>query len=720
MKKLDRSQKSRSTSTSTAAPVGGWNARDSLADMAITDAVSMVNYFPSTTTVTLRDGYSQFATISGYQIETLMAYQGGTSEKLIAILDSGYLFDITTGGTFTIVKNMNLTGVAGTYASTPDSAALDITGAIDIRAYIAPVSWTLIQVIIAKWISAGNQLSYAFQLTATGALLFQKTSDGSSVVQATSSVVTGFTAGSAHWVRVTWDPALPVSTRLTFYTSDDGSSWTQLGNKFSFSTTAIFSSTSALEIGSNEGGTSSTLNGKVYRTQIYNGIAGTLVAEFNANDGTVGVPTVVSSTTGETYTLNGAAAIQANTSVSGLSNARFQYVNYATPGGNYLVMCNGADSVYNFDGTTWTNPSITGVTSSSLVNINIHKSRLWFIQNGTLKAWYLPTQSIAGAASALDLSAYCPHGGYLMAMGTWTMDAGYGVDDMAVFITNQGDVLVYRGTDPASATTWALVGVWWIGSPIGRRCFVKYQGDMLIICEDGVYQLSGALQSSRVNPRVALTDKIQQQMSTSVTLYRNNFGWQILPFPQENMVILNVPTQEGQYQEQYVMNTITGAWCQFKGWSANCWELFNDALYFGGNGFVGKAWDTNADNSVAIAATCQQAFNYYKTPGQIKRFTMMRPTLFTNGSPSIQGAINVDFDLSPPTSNLAVSSNLGAVWDTAIWDSAFWQDEVGVSRAWQGATGIGYAGGVRLDSSTAGLQLQWVATEVVMEPGAIL
>jgi hypothetical protein len=38
------------------------------------------------------------------------------------------------------------------------------------------------------------------------------------------------------------------------------------------------------------------------------------------------------------------------------------------------------------------------------------------------------------------------------------------------------------------------------------------------------------------------------------------------------------------------MNTINGSWWKFTGWSANCFELFGDELYYGGNGTVYKAW----------------------------------------------------------------------------------------------------------------------------------
>jgi len=254
--------------------------------------------------------------------------------------------------------------------------------------------------------------------------------------------------------------------------------------------------------------------------------------------------------------------------VSGLNNARWEYANISTPGGNFLECVNGIDDLQLYDGTTWTtinsgsSPAITGVATADLTNILLFKNRLWFIQKDTLKAWYLPTQSIAGAAQPFDLSSVATKGGYLVAMGAWTVDGGYGMDDNLVFITSNGEVMVYRGTDPASAATWAEVGVWALGSPVGKRCMLKWAGDLLIITQDGLLPMAQALQSSRLDPRVALSDKIQLAISQAISIYGNNFGWQPVYYPKQNAVFVNVPISVGQ-QQQYAMNTVTTAWCSF-------------------------------------------------------------------------------------------------------------------------------------------------------------
>jgi hypothetical protein len=411
--------------------------------------------------------------------------------------------------------------------------------------------------------------------------------------------------------------------------------------------------------------------------------------------------------------------------VSGLTNARFQYINMSTSGGSFLLAVNGAEKLQGFDGTNWWVDGdgahdITGFDTAKAIHINLFKTRPWLIEKDSLKVWYLGVNSIAGAANALDFSSIARKGGYLVGMGTWTIDAGYGVDDLAVFITSQGEVIVYRGTDPTSASTWALVGVWNIGAPIGRRCFFKWSGDLLLITQDGVVPLSGALQSSRVNPKVALTDKIQSAMSAAATLYGSNYGWQLFYYAKANMLLLNVPVGNGSIQEQFAMNTITKAWCNFKNISSNCWELFNDEPYFGGDGYIGKFWNSLDDNGSNITTTCKQAFNYFESRGKLKRFTMMRPMLLTNGNPSILGNLNIDFQDDAPTSLLSFAATSGSVWDTSTWDNALWGGDDLVQKVWQGATGIGYCASVRIQTASQGINVQLIATDVVYETGAIL
>ena len=406
--------------------------------------------------------------------------------------------------------------------------------------------------------------------------------------------------------------------------------------------------------------------------------------------------------------------------VTGLTNARWGYCNIATSGGNFLSMANGVDAPRNYDGTTWTTPTITGVTATTLKDPILYAQRQFFIQKNTLKVWYLGIDSIAGAAAAVDIAPFMTKGGYIVAHGTWTIDAGNGVNDHYVIMTNKGQVIVYQGIDPSDPNNWSMVGVWDIGAPVGARALYKYAGDMLIISQDGVVPLSGALQSSRVQPRVAITDKIQYAISEAVTSYAGNFGWQIMYVPTINQLWLNVPVQEGANQQQFVMNTITGAWCNYTGWNANCMEMYNDEPYFGGNGYVAHAYNGTSDAGTNITAFGLQAFNNFNGAGTLKRFTMSRPILRTDGSPAIYAGINVDFNINDVAAPLTFSPSSYGTWGTSLWDASSWGGGLNILQNWQGLNGVGYYGAPIVKVASSGLQVRWVSTDIVIEGGGIL
>jgi hypothetical protein len=387
----------------------------------------------------------------------------------------------------------------------------------------------------------------------------------------------------------------------------------------------------------------------------------------------------------------------------------------------YTFVSTGTTTVTGATGV-YTVLGITGVDSSKFINVNLFKNRLYFTEKDTLKCWYLPVDSIGGAASELNFGGIARNAGYLQAMGTWTLDAGQGADDYAVFVTSMGEVIVYNGTDPATADTWALKGVWQLGQTFSRRCFFKYAGDLLLLTQDGLVPLASALQSSRLDPRVNLTDKIYFAISQAATNYYNLFGWQINYFASENMLILSIPTANGM--EQYVMHTITKSWARFTGIEAHCWEVSGDNdMHFGGNGFVGTFYTAFSDDGKNITATVQQAYNYFDTRGQQKRFTMVRPILLTaNGVPSIAVGVNTDFDTQNITGQ--VTFNPGTiqtgVWDTSTWDNAIWGGNLTVNKAWLGVTGIGYSAGIYMTMASQGIDVHWASTDFVMEAGGVI
>ena len=421
------------------------------------------------------------------------------------------------------------------------------------------------------------------------------------------------------------------------------------------------------------------------------------------------------------YDVSASGAVSAAVD-TGHTNNRYQFVNFGTAGGNFLIVVNGADTPRKYDGATWSSNAITGsgLTDSNLIHVNAFKQRLFFIEKNTLNFWFMPVSTIAGAASKFDLSSFFTLGGELQAMGTWTIDGGDGQDDYAVFLTTEGEVAVYRGTDPALISSWFLVGVYKIGRPIGRRCFVKVGADLIVITEDGFVPMSRSLISGRAAPKTAVSDKISGAVSTATASYRGLFGWQPILYPQGDMLIFNVPTAENVTTQQYVQNTITRQWCRFTGMNGFCWEVFNNNLYFGTTTKVCKADVGTDDLGSVITADVQPAFNNFRSNAIQKRFTMVRPVFLATGAITPAIIMNTDYDVQLPTSLISSQASSGGTWDIDPWDTTSWSTDLTVRKGWQSVAALGYAGAMRMQVSTSTISMKLLSVDYLFEPGGAL
>lgn len=370
---------------------------------------------------------------------------------------------------------------------------------------------------------------------------------------------------------------------------------------------------------------------------------------------------------------------------------------------NFLVACNGSDAPIHYDGAAVAASVITGtgLAPSSLCYVAAHKSRLFFVEADTLSFWYLATNAIQGAASEFDLSGIFRLGGHLTALGSWTRDGGSGADDLFVAVTNRGEVAVYQGSDPSDADGWALVGVFRVAAPMGRRCLLKYGADLAVLTQDGVLPLSQVLPIDRsaVAAR-AISDKVRGAFSASARAAGMGFTWQLYDYPKGAYLAVNVPVTSAEGIHQYVMNTITGAWCRFRGMRAHGWGLLGDDLYYGGEGgCVYKADVGYSDDGATITGDAWGAFSYFGSRGRLKQFRLVRPLLTSVGSPTLSIGVVTDYDDTAPTGAVTLSGS-SPLWDTVAWDEAFWGSESTVIKDWVGVSALGTAAGVRLRMTT--------------------
>lgn len=392
--------------------------------------------------------------------------------------------------------------------------------------------------------------------------------------------------------------------------------------------------------------------------------------------------------------------------VGPFQNVRFQWVNFTTSGGEFLWACNGEDDPVYYDGTNWADTTITGITPGDVINVCVHRGRLWLTLKDSLNAAYLPLDSIQGAGTVFRLGDLFDEGGHLLAIGTWSRDGGDGPDDYLVFLTSQGQVAVYSMVDPTDPDGIFLVGVYRIGQPIGRRCLAKVGPDLAVITNEGVQSLASVIAIDRAaQDRASITARIQSAINQVARLTRDDFGWQFISYPKGTMALLNVPVGSSQYY-QFVMNTLTGAWCRFTGQNAYCWALMGTELYFGGDGLVLHADAGGGDfGGETFIADLRTAFSYYGQRGRKKRWPMVQPIINTNAAvvPSI--GMDVDFRLTDITDPVPIDPPSGALWGEAVWGLSLWGGDVQIFDQWLSVEALGYAGAIHFKVAVGGQPL---------------
>lgn len=202
------------------------------------------------------------------------------------------------------VNCLILNGVSANTASLPDSAALSITGNIEIEADLelhtlpsGDRGW-----IISKWANSNGLRSYGLTVHVSGALELVRSTDGTAVTISQSSAVVPFALLTRFKCRVTLNTATQI---IQFFTSPDGVTWTQLGTDIAAGAGGIYDSAQGLFIGK-QGSDIEPLNAKIYRVIVRNGIDGTIAldsdftratklatsfTEFSANAATVTINT---------------------------------------------------------------------------------------------------------------------------------------------------------------------------------------------------------------------------------------------------------------------------------------------------------------------------------------------------------------------------------------------------------------------------------------------
>jgi hypothetical protein len=377
-------------------------------------------------------------------------------------------------------------------------------------------------------------------------------------------------------------------------------------------------------------------------------------------------------------------------------------VQFATAGGIFLRGVNGEDTPFVYDGATFEEtPALTfaapdaALTPDILSFVWAYKQRLLFIQKDTLDAWYLPVDSIGGELVKLPLGGIFGLGGSLLFGATWSIDSGNqgGLSEQCIFVTTEGEVAVFQGSNPSVAADWSKVGVYRIGKPLGKRAFMRAGGDIVIATSIGFVPISQAIQRdyAALAP-AAVSFPIETAWNEAVEL--RSAPWNVEVWAKSQMVLVAPPTVADTDPIIFAANARTGAWAPFTNWDATCLVVWKDRMFFGSQ--AGKVVEANVsglDQGETYTGSFVPLFDTLGTSASLKIPSMARFTV--RAQIAVDPLVTCQFDYVPnlPSAPDAPLVPIGNQWGNAIWGESVWagRSDAVISRNWYSVAGTGYA-----------------------------
>jgi hypothetical protein len=392
---------------------------------------------------------------------------------------------------------------------------------------------------------------------------------------------------------------------------------------------------------------------------------------------------------------------------------------------DYTIMVNGHDGVVSWDGAVFKKETVTAPTGETWVDplkfdkVLSHMNLLWFADSDNLSVYYLPLQQKSGQLTLFPLNAMFKRGGHVVAMYTWTIDGGLGLDDAIVIFTSNGEAAIYSGIDPA--VDFKLVGVFRFDAPMSKHSVINFGGDLYVLISTGFVPMTTLVKAEVEN--LGRSDiGVLKEFEDVSKAYRNDFGWQVMLNYQSGHAICNMPTGNNTYQ-QMVRKMPSQIWSKWTGVPSRCWGWLDNHTYFGtddGGIYLGGEEYLN-DNGAAINADVRFAWSSYKSVAK-KNFTMLKVYSITDGLPRPFMDLETDYDNTQPTNQPEVTFGPGggADWDISDWDVSDWAMVTQPRQDWQGITGLGRVGAPRIRVSITGCTFSITGVDVLYELGSLL
>lgn len=366
---------------------------------------------------------------------------------------------------------------------------------------------------------------------------------------------------------------------------------------------------------------------------------------------------------------------------------------------------------------------ITGVATASLSHVWAFKKRLFFVEKDTLSAWYLGSLAIGGTATEFPLKGLFKKGGSLLFGATWSQDAGDGLDDYCLFVTDKGEVAVYQGTDPAS---WSLVGVYNIGEPLDKNAHFRAGGDLGVLTDDGIIPMSSAVnKAGAALSGDAITYPIEEKWRDIIRDRKDSGTFSVVLWHNRTALYVGVPSPQGFDDVVLAANSRTGAWARYTGWQTTAFAVHDDKLYFGTSaGTVVQGEVGGDDQDANYSAVWVPRFDMLGSAVE-KAALHARILARTEEDISVQLFAVADYEITVPTPLAADAETSSSVWGTGAWGTSTWAAERTVTAlsAWQAvaANGVALAPGLQVTTGrTVAPSIEVITMHLQYEAGQVM
>lgn len=365
-------------------------------------------------------------------------------------------------------------------------------------------------------------------------------------------------------------------------------------------------------------------------------------------------------------------------------------VGHTSPGtGTFAAARAAAPLTWIADVATDGVPFITGTVGtavehgSNLIYVCKYRNRLFFIEKHSMNAWYLPLNAIGGALGLVPLSGATSRGGHLVFCAVWSLDAGDGIDDKLVFMTDLGEAIIFTGSNPADAANWRQEGRYEMSRPMGPDAHVNIGGDLLVATSEGLIPISACITKDKSELEIASVTRQIKPLWRDMVLVKSSFDWNMYKWNEYGALFTSWPGGNSSELVLLASNVATGAHTRFTGWDTISFASLSGAMYFGTQtGTVMKADDTGYDNGRAYTATMVSGWEVFKSPSQTVTWRQARGSFLAalreNFNAQLSATVDYTVTLPPPPAVGIAPVGFDDLWDSGVWDDAVW--DAGVSQ----------------------------------------